>query len=281
MKSQLKLSDRDRKLLFLLFSLLVIAGSYFFIYTKNLSESKEINESNKVLKARVGELKRMQSEMIKDKKLIEKYTDMMEEIKDQFPATLNTEDAIVMIDDIEKSTNVKLSSINFKMNEVFYSTNANVAVTSIQEIANGQENSTSSQATTNQASSGTANMDSSNTQVTDGAAVDSTTASDAVGATNSEENLIGYQSTVTFEYKASYEGLKAVIDYIYDNTNRMSIGNMTVTFDSDTGDLTGEMSILMYSLAGTGKVYKEPFVDGIDTGNSNMFGTLEIQEHKK
>jgi hypothetical protein len=281
MKSQIKLSDRDRKLLFLLFSLLVIAGSYFFIYTKNLSESKEINESNKVLQARVGELKRMQSDMIKDKKLIEQYSDMMEEIKNQFPARLNTEDAIVMIDDIEKSTNVKLSSINFKMNEVFYSTNANVAVTTIQEIADGQENSTSTQAATNQTNSGTADMESSNTQATDGTSVNSATSTDAAGATNSEDNLIGYQSTVTFEYKATYKQLKNVIDYINGNPNRMSIGNMTVTFDSDTGDLTGEMSVLMYSLAGTGKVYEEPFVDGIATGNKNMFGTLEIQEDKK
>lgn len=239
MKNQLKISENDRRLLFLLFSLIVIAVSYFFIYTKNNNQTNEINESNEVLKARVEELYDMQAQMDLMKEEIQVFTQETEKIKALFPPGLKTEDTIVMLVDLEKAADMKISSATFAMNELF------------SPSADFQQES---EETTSEESE-----------------------EEAVNLPN-VGILFGYKSTITIAYQTNYAGLKKAIDYINQNPDQMTIGDLSAAYDTSTGNLMGSMSIHMYSLIGTDKVYEAPFIDGINIGLKNIFGTIEIQK---
>lgn len=86
-------------------------------------------------------------------------------------------------------------------------------------------------------------------------------------------SLSGRFMSVTLSYKASYDGLKKVNQYVQKNSDRMTIPAVNAVFDSATGKLTGTMSLNMYYLPGDGKEYNEPVVNGVTDGVKNIFGS--------
>lgn len=120
MNKQINLSERDKKLLLLLFFLLMIAASYFFIYQPTIKKANTINHNNNQLKNQLNELTKMEEQSAANKVKIISFHDKTEKIKAKFPAGLNIEDTIIMVDSLEKASAITISSLGFKMNEVFY-----------------------------------------------------------------------------------------------------------------------------------------------------------------
>lgn len=108
-----------------------------------------------------------------------------------------------------------------------------------------------------------------------------TTEEEANTATEStaDVNITGYQTTVLLSYQATYAGLKKCIDYINTYKEKINIGGLTATFDSTSGNLTGTITFIVYSLSGTDKKYQAPQIAGIEIGRENIFGTFEIPLH--
>ncbi|MBE5962869.1 MAG: hypothetical protein E7256_16080 [Lachnospiraceae bacterium] len=78
---------------------------------------------------------------------------------------------------------------------------------------------------------------------------------------------------VSLTYKADYEQFKKMVDYIQKYEERITIENVSIAFDQETGNLTGTISMNWYAMTGTDKVYEDPKVDGITSGKKNIFGT--------
>lgn len=97
--------------------------------------------------------------------------------------------------------------------------------------------------------------------------------------TMTDVNITGYQTTVLLSYQATYAGLKKCIDYINTYKEKINIGGLTATFDSASGNLTGTITLIVYSLSGTDKRYQAPQIAGIEIGRENIFGTFEIPLH--
>lgn len=268
---KITISEKDLKLLFLLLSLLIIAASYFLIYTSNMKKTEAIKTENQQLQTRLDALKSKQTGQDSKIKGTNDLTAKIKVIADQFPAAIQTEDAIVMINDLEQSTGCTISSVNFKMNELFYPTNAT-----------GTSATAASSDTSGAASTGTtaSNTASSATSTAGTTATDTTTTGTTTGSAD-QTSLEGYKSSVTFAYQSTYTELKQIIDYINKNQDRMSISAFSSAFDASTGNLIGSFTVDMYSLSGTGKQYQEPEVSGINTGLNNIFGTMEIEKKAK
>lgn len=258
MKNQLKISEKDARLLILLFALIIFAVSYFFIYTKNTEKTKEINASNTVLQQRVNELEGMQVDAGDKQKEIETFEKEIAKIKEKFPSQIRTEDSIVLVDQLENNADMKVSSESFIMNQIFYPN-----LTGSDSTSDSNSESASNEGT----SDGTSDTSTGG----DDTAVADTSDGDT---SNTSLALIGYKSTTTITYQTTYAGLKKAIDYIYNNNNMMNISDLTATYDSSTGNIMGSMSINAYSLFGTGKKYEAPYIDGINTGLCNIFGTI-------
>lgn len=89
-----------------------------------------------------------------------------------------------------------------------------------------------------------------------------------------------YKSPLTISFRTSYQGYKDMIDYIYSSSIKMSIADVSVSFDSETGNLSGSMVIHQYAMTGTEQQYEEPIFNVPNIGTSNIFGTFNIKDYK-
>ena len=85
-----------------------------------------------------------------------------------------------------------------------------------------------------------------------------------------------YCTSLSANYRATYKGLKDVILYTADQADRMVVDTVTASYDATTGNLVGNMTINMYTVAGTERVYEKPYVPAMNMGIDNIFGTIEI-----
>ena len=85
-----------------------------------------------------------------------------------------------------------------------------------------------------------------------------------------------YCTSLSANYRATYKGLKDVILYTADQADRMVVDTVTASFDGTTGNLVGSMTINMYTVAGTERMYEKPYVPAMNMGIENIFGTIEI-----
>jgi hypothetical protein len=83
----------------------------------------------------------------------------------------------------------------------------------------------------------------------------------------------------------SYQSIKDVIEKINTDQDRKSIETLSLAFDSETGDLSANVSMSLYSLTGTEATYTTPTVDGVVFGTSNIFNSADkkaaIEAEKK
>ena len=84
-----------------------------------------------------------------------------------------------------------------------------------------------------------------------------------------EYYLYKYQTTIS--YTGSYAELKKAIKFIEDYGERTTVNDITSTYDETTQNLTGSMTLNMYTLSGTAQEYRAPSVSG-SVGTANIFG---------
>ena len=92
---------------------------------------------------------------------------------------------------------------------------------------------------------------------------------DSTKASSGEYSLSEYQVMVS--YTGTYAELKKAINFIEDYGERITVNDLTATYDETTNLLTGSMTLNMYTLSGTDHKYTPPSVSG-SIGTSNIFG---------
>ena len=97
-----------------------------------------------------------------------------------------------------------------------------------------------------------------------------------IAVSETETSVAAYCTPLSATYNATYQGLKDVILHTADKTDRMVVDTVTASYDSTTGNLVGSMTINMYTVSGTERMYKEPYVPAMFMGTDNIFGTIEI-----
>ena len=90
-----------------------------------------------------------------------------------------------------------------------------------------------------------------------------------------------YRTQDSMQFTGTYASLKDMVDYLADQSGRMTLDNVNASFDSTTGNLTGSITVNMFSMAGTGKTYTEPDAGSVAYGTSNIFGTIESGKKSK
>ena len=89
------------------------------------------------------------------------------------------------------------------------------------------------------------------------------------------DGVYGFRSNLGIGYETSYQGFKQMLLYIMEYPERMNLASVSATFNGETGYLSGNASINLYSLVGTGKEYVPPVVSGPKIGTDNIFGTFD------
>ena len=74
---------------------------------------------------------------------------------------------------------------------------------------------------------------------------------------------------------ASDKQIKKALDWISKNNEHMSTTNISLTYDSSTGKLSGTITVNYFAMNGNGVPYEEPDISGILIGSKNIFGTVK------
>lgn len=241
-------SERDKKLLLLLFSLIFLAISYFFVFVPNNTKVSEIEEKNKQLDVRLQKLKVMKESEAEKIQEIEEFTNKRKAILVKFPDKVTQEKAITELVDIEKEGEMDAATVGFNLNEEFYNSKESDTTDTVQAEANTSE-----------------------TQSDDGIANTYTEATP----------LAAYKTTMTINYNnTSLEGFQKIVEKVNKSKNKMAIESVTASFDAESGNLMGTMNLCLFSVDNSETKYEEPVISNMLIGMKSIFGTLEIKKAK-
>lgn len=255
--SKIKLSDSDKRLLVIFLAIVLVAASYFFVFSKGMSKAATVEEENDKDRATVQQMEQMEANLPVVEQNMEELKQKQADIIAKYPSNLTTEKVISILQSIEDNNDYHISQVTFTM------------LTPMETAAGDSASADTTDAaadTEADAGADTAADTESSTETT------TETADEAQADSGAATQVRGYYASITLKYDASYAGLKQMIAYVNKYADRMTITASTASFDSETGRLTGDMTLNMYYLTNTGKEYETPDFEGISKGVSNIFG---------
>jgi hypothetical protein len=86
-------------------------------------------------------------------------------------------------------------------------------------------------------------------------------------------NVMAYKSSLVMNYEFSYDGLKRAMDFINKYKERMTVEQFSAALNSETGAITGALTLNLYGMEAEGKAYKEPEIMGVKIGTDDIFGS--------
>ncbi|MEA4895323.1 MAG: hypothetical protein VB064_08670 [Oscillospiraceae bacterium] len=90
------------------------------------------------------------------------------------------------------------------------------------------------------------------------------------------EPVAAVKTALTISCSLSYGQLKKLIDYVNLNSGKADISDVSVSYDSQTGGLTGTVTIEKYFISSTDYTYTPTNIPSVDKGTDNPFGTLTV-----
>lgn len=80
--------------------------------------------------------------------------------------------------------------------------------------------------------------------------------------------------SLSMSYKCTYDQMKQFVDFLNAYPERMNISSVSVSYDSETGNLSGSLLLNLYAVTGTDKQYVDPEITDIRLGDENIFGNV-------
>lgn len=226
-----KISDRDKKVLYIVAGIAILALAYFLGFQKMMETKNTLVEENIRLEQEVKKLMGMVAKKAQVEQETQDCRKNVEEILVNYPPELRTQDAIYQLDLMEQAVEgLVLKTESFTMNQPFFANGALIEGT-VQDVAE--------------------------------------TTSETAGTVNA--HLAGYCSDVTATCETNYKSLKQIIEFINSSTNRMTIETISATRGEGNKELTCSISINMYSVTGTEKEYEDPNVTSSQVGKEDLF----------
>lgn len=98
------------------------------------------------------------------------------------------------------------------------------------------------------------------------------TTDDAIVPSNGlRDTVFLYSSPFKIEYKITYRSFKEVVQMILQSDERMSIDEINISYDAETGCLAGSLEATVYTVTGTDYIYNELDIPGVRTGVADIF----------
>lgn len=270
----MKISMRDKKILLMFLGVGFFAAGYFIGYRPQMEKAEMLQISNIPLQERLNSL----MEMAGNKEFyIEETNALQEQIEQytsEFPADIKQEDGIVLSSDMEKTLDVEIANVGLGSREFIASLDGSTE----DELIQMPEQTLSEQAN-----------EQTQAQIDEIEVTDTQAEEELQAAAQAElENLLDqtsipalYRTQDTMQFTGTYSSLKEMVDYLERQSGRMTLDNVTASFDSATGNLSGSITINLFSMSGTGKSYIQPNAGSVAYGTKNIFGTIEKSKKKK
>lgn len=233
--NKVKISDRDKKLLYVIAGIAILLLAYFLGFQKMMNSKQTYVDENVTLEAEVKTL----VDMVTKKASIEENTEKLnmdtEKILVNYPPEIRTQDVIYELDLMEQEIKgLLLETESYTMNQVFFMNGTVTEGEVPQDVATAP-------------------------------------AGGEGGAQAAPAAIVGYKSNVSTNYTTNFESLVKIIDFVNNNENRMTINNITVTQGEGSKELTCNMDLNIYAVAGTEKTYTPPSISNVRIGKNSLF----------
>ena len=92
------------------------------------------------------------------------------------------------------------------------------------------------------------------------------------GSNSLDNGKMLYKVPVAIACNVSYEGLKDYLRELANEKYSKAMNNISLTFDKETGYISGTFTVNMYYLLGSDREYVPQTIDGVSLGTDNIFG---------
>lgn len=250
----MKLSERDKTLLFILGIVLIAFLPWFFIVQpfseKTAAMEKEITE----LESKKTSLMALELRRDEFTQEIERAEEEKERLLVRFPAEILQERSILFLNDTEKRIPVTLSQTAFDA-ETMQPVGTGGGMAAGTGSAAGADGAAG--ADSSAGADGTAGADSAagadGTAGADGAGQQAAADGETAGsAGTASAGLTGICAQSQILYGAEYKNFKDLLKYILEYKERMVISDLTATYSADLNYITGNLVLKQYALSGGG-----------------------------
>lgn len=83
-----------------------------------------------------------------------------------------------------------------------------------------------------------------------------------------------YRKQSVYGLDCTYKGLKNLLEKVYSDSDKKNIENISLSFNKSTGQLSGNVIVNFYYVAGLDKQYVLPAITPVRQGVDNIFGTV-------
>ena len=239
----MEISARDKKLLVYLIAVSIIAGSYFFVAKPLLDKQAKLNEEISELQQKVTHYTEIYNNMDNYESQIAEAQTKYNETCNKLFGGLNQDNTIMMVKDLENTTDVWIARLSFTEENVVFG----------EEIADATAEGT---------------------ETTEGAeTAEGAEAASADGSEAAPASMQGVRQDLNIDYAASYDNFKRFIEYIENHDERLFISSINATYSVDSGLVGGSMVLSQYAILGTDKEYKAPEISNVQLGTDTIFKT--------
>lgn len=259
-------SKRDRNILLVVAGVLVVLAVYFFIFLNLQDKTEALKQENQILDDVIVKLKDLDKNREQYLADTEQFKAENQEIKEEFPAGMKEEDDLLYINGLEGSLGEYYASAIGMPSAVNYEAAYPVPETiNVDEMLAGTVTNTATDAT----AEGTEEAEA--TEETDGAA---TTEGAVLSDASAYTDVKLYYVPVSTAFDVNYVSFKQLVTAMAGDADKKSIEEVAITYNEETGLLSGTMTSNFYYMQGTDEVYETPDVSGVSVGTSNPFRSV-------
>lgn len=251
----MKITEFQKKVLWFLASAAVVAIAVFLVIMPCNNERKTLEATNQTLQAKFNDLQAKERDRATYESGITEYQNMIDNILADFPTNLDQEVSVMFIDscvndDIDKEFDIE--SVGFGRDAELYQL-GDISVT-------GADSTTD-----------TASTEDSTEETTEAASEDGTTLVEE-GTTVDSSAMVAYSVEYPISYVGSYKGIKNFIDYVEGYAQRMTVNEMSITYDYESRVYSGSVVVRAYAVYGGGRPTSNNIeLDDVEIGVDNIF----------
>lgn len=236
-----KLTTKQKQIILFIAAGLLVICTFMFVWTPNLDKVSGIENENAKLENQVQYLQSLQTKVTELEQQSQKKESEMNEYLSCFAPKITLEKCIYYIYMMSIDSEVKVTSIEPGNEEKYFEGGQVVAAANANSSQQEQEK----------------NM-----------------TEEQLKEKKSIDQMVGKRATYKIGIQGPYDNVMSALDWVRDHEENMSLGATTLAYDSGTGELSGSIQIIFYSMLGNGESYKAPDLSGFKFGEDNIFGTF-------
>ena len=246
----MKVKKSEIQLLIAVLGILLAVVTYFLVYAKFNDLADSMESQNMSLRSQVSTLEVLDQRKADYLAATEKMQSYITNFESRFPVDILPEDSIMMVKNMEDATRTKV-----------------VPYTPQAESSSALDNATADAPADTAAAEADAAVSG-----TDTTTIVTNSPVSTEGTAYADTHM--YELPLGISIACTYNDFKGLVRYIYNQQERQSIQSVSISYNSEEGMLSGNMTLNTYYLMGTDKEYSEPYIPAMEMGVDTIFGNM-------